>query len=40
MEHDHAYKLLLLRPELIADLLRDFVGEPWVVRPKPTIPGR
>jgi hypothetical protein len=30
MEHDHAYKLLFARPELVADLLRDFVREPWV----------
>jgi len=30
MEHDHAYRLLFSRPELVADLLRDFVREPWV----------
>ena len=30
MEHDNAYKLLFSRPELVADLLRDFVREPWV----------
>ena len=30
MEHDHAYKRLFSRPELVADLLREFVREPWV----------
>jgi predicted transposase YdaD len=30
MEHDHAYKLLFAHPELVADLLLDFVREPWV----------
>jgi hypothetical protein len=30
MDHDHAYRLLFSRPEIVADLLREFVGEPWV----------
>jgi len=30
MEHDNAYKLLFSRSELVADLLRDFVRQPWV----------
>lgn len=28
--HDHAYKLLFSRPEMIADLLRGYVRQPWV----------
>lgn len=28
--HDHAYKLLFSEPEIVADLLRGFVREPWV----------
>lgn len=30
MNHDHAYKLLFSEPEMIADLLRGFVHQPWV----------
>lgn len=28
--HDHAYKLLFSHPEMIADLLRGYVRQPWV----------
>jgi predicted transposase YdaD len=30
MEHDAAYKGLFSHPEMVADLLRGFVPEPWV----------
>ncbi len=30
MDHDHAYKRLFAGPELVADLLREFIREPWV----------
>ncbi|MGF1615628.1 MAG: Rpn family recombination-promoting nuclease/putative transposase, partial [Gammaproteobacteria bacterium] len=30
MEHDSGYKLLFSHPEMVADLLRDFVHEAWV----------
>ena len=30
MDHDHSYKLLFSHPEMVADLLRGFVHEPWV----------
>jgi predicted transposase/invertase (TIGR01784 family) len=30
MDHDHSYKLLFSHPEMVADLLRGFVREPWV----------
>ena len=29
-EFDSGYKLLFSHPELVADLLRGFVPEPWV----------
>jgi predicted transposase/invertase (TIGR01784 family) len=29
-EHDGAYKLLFSHPEMVADLLRDFIDEEWV----------
>ena len=28
--HDHSYKLLFSHPEMVADLLRGYVREPWV----------
>ncbi len=31
-EHDHGYKLLFSHPEVVADLLRGHVREPWVAR--------
>lgn len=30
--HDHSYKLLFSHPEMIADLIRGYVREPWVER--------
>ncbi len=30
MDHDHSYKNLFSHPEMVADLLRGFVHEPWV----------
>ena len=30
--HDHGYKLLFSHPEMIADLIRGYVREPWVER--------
>ena len=30
MDYDHAYKRLFAGPELVADLLREFIREPWV----------
>ena len=30
MDHDHGYKNLFSHPEMVADLLRGFVHEPWV----------
>jgi len=30
MEHDNSYKLLFSEPEIVADLLKGFVDEPWV----------
>ena len=30
MDHDHADKRLFAGPELVADLLQDFIREPWV----------
>jgi predicted transposase YdaD len=32
MDHDHSYKLLFSHPEMIADLLRGYVRQPWVER--------
>ena len=32
MDHDHGYKLLFSHPEMVADLLRGFVREEWVLR--------
>lgn len=29
-EHDHSYKLLFSHPEMVRDLLRGFVNEPWL----------
>ena len=29
-DHDHGYKLLFSHPEMVADLLKGFVREPWV----------
>ena len=31
-EHDNSYKLLFSHVELVADLLRGFVHEPWAAR--------
>jgi len=28
--HDYSYKLLFSNPEIVEDLLRGFVKEPWV----------
>ncbi|OOG22000.1 transposase [Thioalkalivibrio denitrificans] len=30
--HDHGYKLLFSHPEMVADLIRGYVREPWVER--------
>ena len=30
MIHDNSYKLLFSHPEMVADLLKGFVKEPWV----------
>ena len=30
--HDHGYKLLFSHPEMVADLIRGYVHEPWVER--------
>jgi len=30
VEHDNSYKLLFSHQEMVADLLRGFVHEPWV----------
>ena len=30
MDHDHSYKLLFSHADMVADLLRGFVHEPWV----------
>ena len=30
MDYDHSYKLLFSHPQMVADLLRGFVHEPWV----------
>jgi len=38
MDHDHAYKRLFAGPELVADLLRDFIREPWVQALDCTVP--
>ncbi|MGC8779460.1 MAG: Rpn family recombination-promoting nuclease/putative transposase, partial [Anaerolineae bacterium] len=32
MEHDASYKSLFSHPEMVADLLRGFVPEPWVAQ--------
>lgn len=32
MEHDTGYKRLFSHPEMVADLLRGFVHEPWVAQ--------
>lgn len=29
-EHDGGYRLLFSHPEMVADLLRDFIPEDWV----------
>ena len=29
-EHDHNYKLVFSHPEMVRDLLRGFVNEPWL----------
>lgn len=29
-DHDHGYKRLFSHPEMVKDLLRGFVAEPWV----------
>ena len=31
-EHDHRYRLLFARPQMIEALVREFVPEPWVER--------
>ncbi len=32
MEHDNSYKLLFLEPEIVTDLLKGFVNEPWTAK--------
>ena len=30
MEHDNSYKLLFTHPEMVTDLLKGFINEPWI----------
>ena len=32
MTHDHSYKLLFSHPEMVVDLLKGFVRQPWVAQ--------